>query len=156
MNLQRCNHSKPVFIYGGVTCTMKVTYWLILDEKSCIRVNITCSIEHSPSSVANRISASQEIPRILWNPKVHYRARRALHLFLSWARSIQSMPLYRTSWRTILILPFHSTPGASKWSLSLSFLQILYTPLLSPMRAAYPTISFLSISSPVYYFRLMY
>jgi len=27
----------------------------------------------SPSSEANRLSASQEIPHILWNPKILYR-----------------------------------------------------------------------------------
>jgi len=33
----------------------------------------THSIEQSPSSEANRFSANQEIPRIIWNPKVYYR-----------------------------------------------------------------------------------
>jgi hypothetical protein len=33
----------------------------------------TYSMEQSPFWEANRFSASQEIPRILWNPKVYYR-----------------------------------------------------------------------------------
>ena len=34
-------------------------------------------MERSPSWEANRFSANQEIPRILWNPKVHYPAYKS-------------------------------------------------------------------------------
>jgi len=37
---------------------------------------LTHSVEQSPSWEANRFSASQEIPPILWNPKIRYRIHK--------------------------------------------------------------------------------
>jgi hypothetical protein len=37
---------------------------------------LTNSMEQSPSWEASRFSGAQEIPRVLWNPAVHYRIRK--------------------------------------------------------------------------------
>ena len=67
-------------------------------------------MEQSPSWEANRWSASQEVPRSLWNRKFISTFTSARHMPLFWARSIQSMP-HLTSWRSILILSSHLCPG---------------------------------------------
>jgi len=43
----------------------------MLECAPCSRI-LSYSMEQSPSWEVNRFSASQEIPRILWNPMVHY------------------------------------------------------------------------------------
>ena len=45
---------------------------LVLWDKYTYTI-LTYSMQQSPSWEANRFEASQEIPRILWNPKVNYR-----------------------------------------------------------------------------------
>ena len=55
-----------------------------LDLKLCVSLCVcvspwhllTHSMEQSPSGEANRFSATQEIPRILRNPKVHYHSHK--------------------------------------------------------------------------------
>jgi hypothetical protein len=63
----------------------------------------------------------------------------AHHLSLSWARSIQSIPLHPTSWRSVLIPSYHLRLDLPSGVFPLSFPnKTLYAPLLFPIRATFP------------------
>ena len=59
-------------------CVFCIVIWFFLKKKSIyvkehlLNCILTYSLEQSLSSEANRSSARQEIPCILWNQKVHY------------------------------------------------------------------------------------
>jgi len=64
----------------------------------------------------------------------------AHHLSLSWTRSIQSMPLHPTSWRSILILSSYLCLGLPSGLFPSGFpTKSLYTPHHSPIPATCPT-----------------
>jgi len=78
----------------------------------------TYSTELNPSWEANRFSASQEIPRILRNPKVHYRVHNSPPP-VPILSQISLVPILLPEIHLDIILP--STPGSPKWSFSFRF-----------------------------------
>ena len=82
---------------------------------------LTYSMEQSPSREANWSAPSQEISRILWNPKVHHRTHKRTPPvpILSQLRPVHTPTSHFPKIHSNIILP--STPGSPQWSPSLTF-----------------------------------
>jgi hypothetical protein len=82
---------------------------------------LTYCTQQSSSWEANRFSANKKIPRILWNPKVHYRIPKCQPpvRILNYIDPVHTPTSHFLKMRLNIILPF--TLRSSKLSLSLRF-----------------------------------
>ena len=119
-----------VFKYILVILTHKSTYNALI---------LTYSMEQRPSWEANQFSASQEIPCILWNPKVHYHIYKSSPTctILSYVNSVHTPTFYFLKSHfnicSYLCLGFPSCLFPSGFST-----KTLYTPLPAHISATCP------------------
>jgi hypothetical protein len=99
---------------------------------------ITNSMEQSPSWEANRSWASQKMPRIIWNPKVHYRIHKSPQSvpILSQTDLVHAPPPPSLFFKIRAVLSSHLRLALPSGLIPSGFpIKTMCTPRLSPLRA---------------------
>ena len=134
------------------SCTIRPSFSVDLILFDLITYLLTHTTVQSPSWEANWFAASQEIPRISRNPKVHYRThnRPPTVTILGQPNPVHIPTSHLLEIHPNVIHP--STSMSPQWSLSLRFPhQTLYTPSPHPYAPHAQPIWFFSILSPAQY-----
>ena len=121
---------------NGQTSTAQAEFEKADPSSYLLTYLLTHSMVQSPSWTANWFAASQEIPRISQNPKVHYRTHKpppSLSI-LSQPNPVHTPTSHLLEIRPNIIHP--STPWSPQWSLSLRFphQDPIHPPLLTHTR----------------------
>ena len=128
-----CTYSFFVIFYGGLLMYVQHIYWW--------RLITTYSVFHTQWSrvLIEKLTGFQLVPAFYGTRRFITAFTSALHLSLSWASLIQSVPTNIISWRSILILSSHLRLGLPNGIFPSGFTtKTLYTPLLSSIRAICP------------------
>jgi hypothetical protein len=154
-NLCRGQENLDLYIYSPIRLHSVVLNYLstrttlpqfyLSQEASCNRnknISLTHSLmELSPSWEAASCAATQELPSILWNPKVHYcvHKRPQLVSILNQINPIQPNPSHPICIRSILLFSTHLRLGLPSGLFPSDFPpNIPYAFLFSPIRATWP------------------
>ena len=111
-------------INKGKQCVNSLKHNILLKQIICMSMYITYLLTPCSSVLLEKLTgfaANQEIPRILWNPKVHYRThkRRPPFPIPNQLHPVPTTPSQFLKIHLNIILP--STSWSPQWSLSLRF-----------------------------------